>query len=209
MEELKKNNESQVDDSVNLRSPSPSLEEADKRSRKAECSVVGGASDSPHTSNNLRTDGQSEVGRGLPPNDNIIRKSNISSSASPKEKKETVSVILVTYNTASSIEETLASVFSQDCNNFELILIDNGSEDTTYKKMRIAAGEYVASKRKGKVAYGPDTERLRLVNSFVHMNLEDAMALGLSFASGTRKLFWDGADMMQPGYLTNLLHAAG
>lgn len=141
--------------------------------------------------------------------DNIVCEPNISSSASPKEKKETVSVILVAYNTAPIIEETLVSVFSQDCNNFELILVDNGSEDTTYKKMRIAAGEYVASRQEGKVAYGPDIERLRLVNSFVHMNLEDAMALGLSFASGTRKLFWDGADMMQPGYLTNLLHADG
>lgn len=141
--------------------------------------------------------------------DNIIRESNISSSASPKEKKETVSVILVTYNTASSIEETLASVFSQDCNNFELILIDNGSEDTTYKKMRIAAGEYIADRRDGKAAYGPDTESLRLIHSFVHMSPEDAKSLGLSFASGAKKLFRDGADMMQPGQLTSLLHAAG
>ena len=42
---------SYVDDSVNLRSPSPD---------------VDGVSDSPYTSSNLRTDGQPEVGRGLP-----------------------------------------------------------------------------------------------------------------------------------------------
>ena len=42
------------DDSVNLCSPSPD---------------VDGVSDSPYTSNNLRTDGKPKVGRGLPSND--------------------------------------------------------------------------------------------------------------------------------------------
>ena len=41
-------------DSVNLCSPSPD---------------VDGVSDSPYTSNNLRTDGKPKVGRGLPSND--------------------------------------------------------------------------------------------------------------------------------------------
>lgn len=121
------------------------------------------------------------------------------------KEKETVSIILVAYNTAPVIEKTLASIFNQDCSHFELILVDNGSEDTTYKKMRIAAGEYIASKRDDENPCGPDTESLRLVHSFVHMSLEDARALGLSFASGAKKLFWDGADIMQPGYLKNLL----
>ena len=123
------------------------------------------------------------------------------------KEKETVSIILVAYNAASVIEKTLASIFNQDCSSFELILVDNGSEDITYKKMRVAAGEYIAGKRDNENSYGPDTESLRLVHSFVHMSLEDARILGMSFASGTKKLFWDGADIMQPGYLTNWLHS--
>lgn len=46
--------ESVNDDSVKLCSPSPD---------------VDGVSDSPYTSNNLRTDGKPKVGRGLPSND--------------------------------------------------------------------------------------------------------------------------------------------
>ena len=120
------------------------------------------------------------------------------------KEKETVSIILVAYNAAPVIEKVLASILNQDCSNFELILVDNGSEDTTYKKMKIAAGEYITSKRKDENACGPDTESLRLVHSFIHMSLEEAKTLGLRFASGARKLFWDGADIMQPGYLTSL-----
>lgn len=123
------------------------------------------------------------------------------------KEKEMVSVILVAYHAEPVIEKTLASIFNQDCSNFELILIDNGSEDVTYKKMKIAAGEYIVSKRNNKNACGPDTESLRLVHSFVHMSLEDARTLGMSFASGTKKLFWDGADIMQSGYLTNWLRS--
>lgn len=44
------------DDSVNLRSPSPD---------------VDGVSDFPYTSSNLQTDGQPEVGRGLPSIDEL------------------------------------------------------------------------------------------------------------------------------------------
>lgn len=51
------------DDSVNLRSPSPVL---DERSRCNLRCCVDGVSDSPCTSSDLRTDGQPEVGRGLP-----------------------------------------------------------------------------------------------------------------------------------------------
>lgn len=123
------------------------------------------------------------------------------------KEKETVSIILVAYNAAPVIEKTLASILNQDCSNFELILVDNGSEDTTYKKMNIAAGEYITSRRNDENDYGPDTESLRLVHSFVHMSLEDAKTLGLRFASGTKKLFWDGADIMQPGYLTSWLRS--
>ena len=123
------------------------------------------------------------------------------------KEKETVSIILIAYNAAPVIEKTLASILNQDCSNFELILVDNGSEDTTYKKMKIAAGEYITSKRKDENACGPDIESLRLVHSFVHMSLEDAKVLGLSFASRTNRLFWDGADIMQPGYLTSWLRS--
>ena len=58
--------EESVNDSVNLRSPSPVLDERSRRSLRC---CVDRVSGSPYTSSKLRTDGQSEVGRGLPSND--------------------------------------------------------------------------------------------------------------------------------------------
>ena len=58
------------DDSVNLRSPSPVL---DERSRCNLRCCVDGVSDSPCTSSDLRTDGQPEVGRGLPSIDDVLQ----------------------------------------------------------------------------------------------------------------------------------------
>ena len=59
-----------IDDSVNLCSPSLSVSESGNEELCSELSPdVDGVSDSPYTSNNLRTDGKPKVGRGLPSND--------------------------------------------------------------------------------------------------------------------------------------------
>ena len=87
-------------DSVNLRSPSPVLDERSKRSLRC---CVDGVSDSPYTSSNLRTDGQpncsgsdclqhsspdGKPGRGLP-SINDIKNNDIKqlSSSPPPQKK--------------------------------------------------------------------------------------------------------------------------
>ena len=42
-----------------------------------------------------------------------------------------VSVIIPIYNGAAYLEETLQSVFAQDYNPMEILLIDDGSTDTS------------------------------------------------------------------------------
>ena len=42
-----------------------------------------------------------------------------------------ISIIIPTYNSANTIEETIASVQKQDFTDFELIIIDDGSQDNT------------------------------------------------------------------------------
>ena len=73
-----------IDDSVNLRSPSLSVSESgneelcselspvlDERSRRSLRCCVDGVSGSTYTSSNHQTDGQPEVGRGLPSIDDM------------------------------------------------------------------------------------------------------------------------------------------
>ena len=47
--------------------------------------------------------------------------------------KPTISIVIPTYNRASLIEDAVNSVKSQDYNNWELIIVDDGSTDDTEK----------------------------------------------------------------------------
>ncbi len=46
-----------------------------------------------------------------------------------------VSVLLVVHNEESLIEKAIASILNQSCQDFELIIIDDGSTDATYQKI--------------------------------------------------------------------------
>ncbi|MEI2726451.1 MAG: glycosyltransferase family 2 protein [Verrucomicrobiota bacterium] len=54
----------------------------------------------------------------------------------PKEPYETVTVIIVTYNSASCIRECLASVIAQTNVTAEIIVVDNASQDDTVNVVR-------------------------------------------------------------------------
>jgi len=80
------------------------------------------------------------------------------------------SIVIPTYNRASSVEDTLAGCFSQSYDNFEIVIVDDGSSDNTLEVlnkitdprlvivaqdnagpaaarnhgMRVARGEYIA-----------------------------------------------------------------
>ena len=46
------------------------------------------------------------------------------------------SIVIPTYNASSFIEETINSILSQDYKSFEVIVIDDGSTDDTYEKLK-------------------------------------------------------------------------
>ena len=48
-------------------------------------------------------------------------------------QEKLVSVIIPTYNRSSFLKEAIQSVLNQSYNNFEIIVIDDGSEDETEK----------------------------------------------------------------------------
>ena len=59
-----------------------------------------------------------------------------------------ISVIIPTYNVSSFIECTLWSVLSQTYNNLEIIIIDDGSEDDTCKKIESLSSDKIRLFRK-------------------------------------------------------------
>jgi glycosyltransferase involved in cell wall biosynthesis len=94
-----------------------------------------------------------------------------------------VSVIVPTYNSARFITEALDSVFSQNFQAFEIIVVDDGSTDETAQVIQ------------------PYLERI----SFVRQENSGSAAArntGLELAKGEYIVFLDADDIMLPGKLT-------
>lgn len=94
-----------------------------------------------------------------------------------------VSVIIPTYNRARIIKEAVESVLAQDYKNFELIVVDDGSQDNT--------SEILAS-------YGNDIRMLVQENRGVSA----ARNRGIAEASGRFVAFLDSDDLWLPQKLS-------
>ena len=94
------------------------------------------------------------------------------------------SIIIPAYNAGNYIEQTIQSILMQDFADFEVIVIDDGSTDTTASKVKILAGldhriKYVHQKNSG----APATPR----------------NVGISIAKGDYLFIFDSDDLMSPG----------
>ena len=100
-----------------------------------------------------------------------------------RSKKPLVSVIIPTYNRGWIVQEAIDSVLDQDFRNFELIVVDDGSEDNTQEILR---------------AYGKAITVLQHSNKGVSA----ARNRGIAEASGQLIAFLDSDDLWLPGKLT-------
>jgi glycosyltransferase involved in cell wall biosynthesis len=102
-----------------------------------------------------------------------------------------ISVIIPTYNRADLISETVQGFMQQDCMDFELIIVDDGSTDHTEE-----------------VISGFKSERIR----YFHIpNSERGAArnFGASKATGTYLNFFDSDDIALPNHIAaaiNIIH---
>lgn len=103
-----------------------------------------------------------------------------------------VSVIVPIYNTSSFLEECLESVVAQTFQDFEAILVDDGSTDSS---ARIAEG------------FAKKDSRFRLVRQ-CNMGLSEARNTGLRNAQGNWIAFVDSDDVLSPDFLKTLWQAA-
>ncbi len=103
--------------------------------------------------------------------------------------KDLVSVIVPVYNRETVIEECLNSVFAQSYQNFEIIIVDDGSSDGTYKMC-----EQLAAK----------DSRIRLFAA-EHGGVSAARNLALEKANGECVFFLDSDDVIYPLLLETLV----
>lgn len=103
-----------------------------------------------------------------------------------------ISVIVPFYNIEEYVDSCLASLVSQVFQDFELVLVDDGSTDSTRKALE----EWVSR-----------DSRVRLFSK-KNGGLSDARNFGISKSRGRYITFVDGDDIVSPYYLKHMADAA-
>jgi glycosyltransferase involved in cell wall biosynthesis len=109
---------------------------------------------------------------------------------SPRSSASTVSVIVAFHDARAHLEQAIASVEAQDHERFELILVDDGSTDSSTDLARAAASRA--------------PERIRYLDHPGHANLGKSSSrnAGLRAARGEYVVFLDADDLLLPGKLS-------
>lgn len=98
------------------------------------------------------------------------------------------SIVIPAYNRASFLEETINSVLQQDCDDFEIVLVDDGSTDSTKDFVR----KIYSRVSKVKYFYKDNSERGAARN------------YGIKLSRGRYIVFLDSDDVMLRDYLSTL-----
>jgi glycosyltransferase involved in cell wall biosynthesis len=107
------------------------------------------------------------------------------------EKMQKVSIIMPAYNVACFIKESILSIQNQTYQNWELLIINDGSTDDT---LTVIEG------------LNHDDKRIR-VYSQANKGVSAARNWGISLATGNLIAFLDGDDLWHPLFLRNMVHA--
>ncbi len=105
-----------------------------------------------------------------------------------KENNLLISIIIPCYNIEKYISKTLESVFNQTYQNFEIILVDDGSKDNTGKLLD---------------DYSKKDKRIKVIHK-VNEGVSQARNIGIENAVGEYIYFLDGDDLIE----NNLLERA-
>ena len=101
-----------------------------------------------------------------------------------------ISVIVPVYNCASYLEATIDSLRSQSCENIEILLIDDGSTDTSASIFRMASAK---------------DSRIRFFQLDCNRGVSAARNVGLREARGVYLSFVDADDRVEPDMMEYLL----
>lgn len=106
---------------------------------------------------------------------------------------EKVSIIVASYNYAQYLSETIESVLSQDCQDWELIIIDDGSMDNSVDIIK---------------TYQNKDSRIKLYQHEGNVNkgLAETIKLGVAKASSEWVVFLESDDKLAPNSLSERLN---
>lgn len=107
-------------------------------------------------------------------------------------EKIRASVIVPTYNIEEYIENMLRCAEQQTYRNFEVIVVDDGSTDSTLEKVQAIAAEY---------------DNIRVIAA-PHAGVSAARNRGINECKGSKIFFWDGDDTMEPNLIESCLKFA-
>ena len=112
--------------------------------------------------------------------------------AKPGDRMPRVSVIMPAYNVAETVGASIASIQAQSCQDWELIVVDDGSADDTAAHV---------------MAVAEQDERIRLIRQ-ENGGVSAARNAGLAAARGTYISFLDADDLWRDDALAALLQCA-
>lgn len=99
------------------------------------------------------------------------------------------SIIIPAYNAEKSIEECIDSIILQDMQNYEVIIVDDKSNDNTIEKLR---------------KYKEDYENIKVIRHTKNKKAGGARNTGINSAQGDYILFLDADDKIIGNSLTKL-----
>jgi glycosyltransferase involved in cell wall biosynthesis len=103
------------------------------------------------------------------------------------------SVFIPAYNRESMIPRAIASVLQQTDQDFELVIVDDGSTDNTYEVARVASSAIPS--------------RTKLIQLKSNLGIPGARNAGLKAAKGRIGVFLDSDDVWHPNFLSIIRRA--
>jgi len=103
-----------------------------------------------------------------------------------------VSVIILNYNGQSYLENCISSALRTKYSNFEIILVDNASTDSSLKMVE--------------EAFGKDS-RLRIIRNTENSGFSEGNNIGMGYSKGTYVVFLNNDTVVEPDWLTFLVDA--
>ena len=110
------------------------------------------------------------------------------SSGERRANAAKVSVIMPAFNRGETIETSVRSVLEQSYDNFEIIVVDDGSTDATAAIVL-------------KLSAGMDESRIRLIRLEENMGVSAARNAGLRHASGELIAYLDSDNTWRKNFL--------